>query len=85
MIGKLKDIQRVIKDIIIKEKNVILHHPDFNRQIRYHFLLHKISFTLLGKQYAAKSFKKSYVRGSLGGSVVWCLPSAQGMILESRD
>ena len=23
--------------------------------------------------------------GSLGGSAVWCLPSAQGMILETRD
>ena len=26
-----------------------------------------------------------YSRGSLGGSVVWCLPSAQGVILESQD
>ena len=23
--------------------------------------------------------------GSLGGSALWCLPLAQGMILESRD
>ena len=25
------------------------------------------------------------LRGSLGGSAVWCLPLAQGMILESQD
>ena len=28
---------------------------------------------------------KHELRGSLGGLAVWCLPSAQGVILESQD
>ena len=28
---------------------------------------------------------KESFQGSLGGAVVWCLPLAQGVILESRD
>ena len=30
------------------------------------------------------SLKKPFIRGSLGGSAVWHLPLAQGVILESR-
>ena len=29
--------------------------------------------------------KKSTIGGSLGGAAVWCLPLAQGMILETLD
>lgn len=40
----------------------MVHKLDFNRQVRYYFLLHKISFTLLGKQQnTAKGFRKSYI------------------------
>ena len=28
---------------------------------------------------------KEYFEGSLGGAAVWCLPLAQGAILETRD
>ena len=31
------------------------------------------------------TFKKCYRGGSLGGTVVWRLPLAQGAILETRD
>ena len=34
-------------------------------------------------QSCCKNYKST--QGSLGGSVVWCLLSARGMILESRD
>ena len=33
----------------------------------------------------AKAQKESKLGGSLGGSVVWRLPLAQGLILESQD
>ena len=29
--------------------------------------------------------QKYQIRGSLGGAAVWCLPLAQGAILETRD
>ena len=34
---------------------------------------------------ALVSAKEIQSQGSLGGSAVWCLPLAQGVILESRD
>ena len=46
----------------------------------------------LGALYISKFYKfeticnlKAYIWGSLGGAAVWCLPLAQGAILETRD
>ena len=34
---------------------------------------------------ANNTHNKSSLLGSLGGAAVWCLPLAQGVILETRD
>ena len=38
-----------------------------------------------GKKRVGKSLNKTRTEGSLGGAAVWCLPLAQGVILETRD
>ena len=37
------------------------------------------------KHILSKAFKITFFQGRLGGSMVWRLPSAQGVIPESRD